>query len=581
MHGRGIDGRLMLQVLSAQELVRENWQAASLRALSADVRLSVREAQIFRGASPVALRALHLQNFEGSRGQIDAMALRIRYSDEAVHQRLQPDDEVGALVFEMLEQMRVESLCPDSWPGARRNIQGCFQAWLNQFHESGLIEGHVGLLLLSVLASSWSRLSGQPLPEKMQDSLEATRAGLAEVLGPSLIGMRRARNDQQTFAIHALAVAQAVTGLVGKASAQHNSNRFGRGVAYPGRFALTWHPSPPLINDVEQAGHGVAERGADAHAHMGLRTHYRIFNAAYDQEIEASTRVRQAQLREFRAQMDAQLSEWHIPWARMGRLYQSVLAHRVVDGWEGAQEEGWIDGRRLAHLIAAPAQRDVFRQSTWRPQSQVEITFLLDCSGSMKDQRFRVAAWVDAMVRVLEMAGVRSEVLGYTTGAWQGGRPYQEWLRRGRPAHPGRLNEVTHWVFKDIQSSWRKSRLGIAALLKADLYRESVDGEALLWAIQRRQKASPLRKVILMSDGCPMDSATQQANDTEGEDYLMRHFQAVLRWSEEQPGTQVWGCGVGQDMRTRFQHRLPWPSDAELAVALMSQWAYAFKEARG
>ena len=52
---------------------------------------------------------------------------------------------------------------------------------------------------------------------------------------------------------------------------------------------------------------------------------------------------------------------------------------------------------------------------------------------------------VDVMARALEQAGVASEVLGFTTGAWNGGRAQRDWLRAGRPRHPGRLNEAATW----------------------------------------------------------------------------------------------------------------------------------------
>ena len=45
-----------------------------------------------------------------------------------------------------------------------------------------------------------------------------------------------------------------------------------------------------------------------------------------------------------------------------------------------------------------------------------------------------VAVRVDVRVRALEQAGAQSEVLGYTTGAWNGGR--RDWLRAGRARAP-------------------------------------------------------------------------------------------------------------------------------------------------
>ncbi|WP_446917464.1 cobaltochelatase CobT-related protein, partial [Klebsiella pneumoniae] len=92
---------------------------------------------------------------------------------------------------------------------------------------------------------------------------------------------------------------------------------------------------------------------------------------------------------------------------------------------------------------------------------------------------------------------VATEVLGFTTGGWNGGRAWQEWLRAGRPPEPGRLNEIRHLVFKDADRSWRRARPGIAALLKADLYREGIDGEAVSWAVQRLLARPEQRRVLV------------------------------------------------------------------------------------
>ena len=35
-----------------------------------------------------------------------------------------------------------------------------------------------------------------------------------------------------------------------------------------------------------------------------------------------------------------------------------------------------------------------------------------------------------------------TEVLGFTTRAWKGGQSREAWLAEGRPAEPGRLNDL-------------------------------------------------------------------------------------------------------------------------------------------
>jgi cobaltochelatase CobT len=157
-----------------------------------------------------------------------------------------------------------------------------------------------------------------------------------------------------------------------------------------------------------------------------------------------------------------------------------------------------------------------------------------------------VATLVDVLTRALDLAGASSEVLGFTTGAWNGGRAMRDWRRAGRPAHPGRLNEVEHLVFKDAAAGWRRSRLGIGGLLRDDLYREGVDGEAVAWACSRmRGRDEELRLLVVVSDGSPMDGATNLAND---EHYLDHHLREVVQREQADGSVRILGLGVGLDL---------------------------------
>ena len=65
------------------------------------------------------------------------------------------------------------------------------------------------------------------------------------------------------------------------------------------------------------------------------------------------------------------------------------------------------------------------------PVADCVVAFLVDCSGSMKQHAEAVALLVDVFGRALEEAGAVSEVLGFTTTAWNGGltRGWPRWRR--------------------------------------------------------------------------------------------------------------------------------------------------------
>lgn len=122
----------------------EELGGAALRALSGDPHLQWSAQTLFRDTAHIPLSAVHQQDVPPTqvdqRALIDGVALRLLHSDAALHEASQPQEEVARLVFEMLEQFRVESLCPTQWPGAQRNLTERFEHWRQAFEDSGLVE---------------------------------------------------------------------------------------------------------------------------------------------------------------------------------------------------------------------------------------------------------------------------------------------------------------------------------------------------------------------------------------------------------------------------------------------------------
>lgn len=523
--------------------------AASIRALSGEVDLHFRARRLHCGQRALSLFGPHLQpsleddDFGSFRGAADGIALRLTRSDDALHHRLCPLCPVERWVFESLEQFRVEALAPSFLPGLAHNLQHRFEQWSHAFHRSGLTDSASGLLLYTVAQVARARVTGQPVLEATEGLIEATRGAIAPSLGPALAGLCREREDQAAYAPHALAIAAHVAAMLRRAkddavgdAAEEDDDIAAR----PGGFSLLLDFDGEVDDDMPSATPG-SSRVLDAAAGA-----YRVFTTAHDVELRAATLVRTALLAEYRETLDRRIVEQGLNVARLARQLQVLLAEPTRDGWDDDQEAGRIDGRRLAQLIVSPTQRRLFRTERQVPVAHCVVAFLIDCSGSMKQHIAAVAVLVDVFVRALEQAGVASELLGFTTGAWNGGRAARDWRRAGQPRHPGRLNEVCQLVFKDADTPWRRARRDIAALLKADLFREGIDGEAVEWACARLMARDEERRLlIVVSDGCPMDTATGLANDTH---YLDQHLREVLRRHEQPGDVEIFGVGVGLDL---------------------------------
>lgn len=529
----------------------EAWGGAMLRAITGDAGLQWSGQTLYRGTTPIPQAAAHHSQVPvqqtDQRGLLDSMGLRLQWSDQALFQSHLPQDPVERMVFELLEQLRVESLVPEAWPGARENMRQRFVNWCQAFMDSGLTESSLGILLFAVAITAWSRLTGHEIPERMADLVESTRMSLASPLGRHWDGLRRFRDRQQQFVEPALAVSRWV-GMAVRA-AQDDAPRGAGGPRRRSSFALPLH-----FESQSQDGMPVAQSG-DSRAWAGTAQSYRVFTREFDREVQAAELIRALQLAQFREQMDEELARSGLQQAgRLARYLQQRLASTQRNGWNFGLEEGHLDGSRLSLLVTDPQQRAIFKDEMQRPVNETAVTILMDCSGSMKTFARPLSLLLDVLGRALEMAGASVEILGFSTHAWNGGRTRRLWQRAGQPQFPGRLNERLHIVFKDGARPWRHARHGIAALRKPDIFREGIDGEAVEWACQRLRAQTAQRGILLVvSDGCPMDTATHQAND---EHYLDQHLRQVLAAQERMGGVKVCALGVGLDLGVFYRQRL-------------------------
>ncbi|MGB9034539.1 MAG: cobalt chelatase [Paeniglutamicibacter sp.] len=521
--------------------------AASLRALGADRHLELLGSRPYRGTAVLPFNAPHLYPpspgaaFESFRGASDGMALRTLHSDTAAHLALLPENPSARLVFEVLEQFRCESLA--TLPGVVSNLRARHEAWSKEYLASGLAETSLGMLLYTILQVTRSRITAEPVVEESEDMIEATRANLSPVLGPLLPALRRNKLSQADFAPPALEIARLVADAV-QALESRAPTRKAPKESKAAAFSL--------LVDVEREAALIGRTGTGTSGTLEAAAGgYTVFTRAYDKESAARDLVREDLLRGYRERIAARVHTEAVNTALLAKKLQGLLCVPERSGHDSGAEEGLLDASRLGQLIASPTESRLFKTERFEPVAAATITFLVDCSGSMKQHAEGLAAFLDVLVRALERIEVPCEVLGYTTGAWNGGRALKDWRRSGTPENPGRLNELSHLVFKDAATPWRTGRPGLAAMLKSTLYREGIDGEAVRWALSRLETQGQERRIlVVISDGSPADGATANAND---ENYLQHDLAAVLRGAEAAGSTTILGLGLGLDMSEYFR----------------------------
>lgn len=530
--------------------------AASIRALSGQSGLHFRGRRLYRDDNLLPPFAPHLSpkpevdDFTSFRGAADSMALRLRYADAKLHKSLTPTKPTERMLFEMLEQFRVEALAPADMPGMVSNLRHRFEAWSIAFYNSGLTETAKGMLVYTVAQITRSRVTAQQVVEATEDAIEATRMSIVGNLGHALAGLRRQRFDQTAYATHALSIASMVASMLAAYDLEEvagSDDSETESDDQPLDFSLWMDFDSEDGNEVLST----ASVGSSKTLTESGGT-YRVFTSLFDTQTHATTLVRAAVLQEYRELLDRRIAQQGLSVARLARELNAVLATPVRDGWLHGQEEGYIDGRQLCQLITSPLERRLFRIEHQTPVSNCAVSFLIDCSGSMREHIESVAILVDVMARALDQIAVTTEVLGFTTNTWNGGRARKAWIHAGRPSHPGRLNETAHIIFKDSETPWRRARPAMGALLKSDLFREGADGEAVTWAAQRLvQRCDGRRLLLVISDGSPTDGATALANDAH---YLDHHLVHVVAELQAQAEVEIYGIGVGLDLSPYYRH---------------------------
>lgn len=544
--------------------------AASIRALTGEASLHFRGARLHRGELRLPDFGPHLhpgdaEDASSFRGMADGLALRLMCSDQALHRRLRPEAPLERWVFELLEQLRVESLVPAHLPGIVTNLRHRFEQWSAAFRASGLCETDAGLLLFTVAQVCRSRLTGEPPAESSEETIEATRAGIAPAIGPALAGLRRHRADQAACATYAREIARAVAQAIGSQAAGLGADDRPPPAAGgdAARFSL-WIDLEGDGDGDRDGSPGAATAGDGAVSVPSVPESYRVFTRAYDRELRAAALVREQRLQEHRARLDRLQAESGLNPARVARLLGAALLRADEPQPEDGREEGLVDGRRIAALVSSPAERRLFRWHRVAPGPGCVLSILVDCSGSMKPHREAVAGFADLLLRALDAIGVGTELLGFTTGAWNGGRALRDWRRAGRPASPGRIAECDHLVFKDSAQAWRRARPQVAALLEPVFYREGVDGEAVQWACGRLAACDARRRVLLVvSDGCPMESASATANPPG---LLQAHLREVVAAQRRRGGVEILGVGVGLDLSPWYERSVLLDPSAPLAM---------------
>ena len=564
---------------------------------------------------PEPPRAPNAKDIAVVRGWADSVALSLGCHDNKVHKRIAPPPGAARTVFEAAERARVEALGANRMAGMAKNLTARLEDVYSHNRFAAPMERAEAPLEDALSLIIRERLTGMPPPASCKGVVDAWR-GLLETKGLQFLKRIEAYTEEQEAygrqirdLLKALQLTQEAEPSEPDDSDEDESENSPDGGAEQTEEAQDQategqdtssedEQSEGKISETEEMAdtsdvdQGDSDEDAfeeeDAPSPWRPNTNvldnpeafgYKVFTRAFDEEVAAEELSSPEELERLRAFLDKELKALSTVVARLANKLQRRLLAQQNRGWDFDLEEGALDAARLPRIITDPMHPLSFKRERDTDFRDTVVTLLLDNSGSMRGRPIMVAACcADILARTLERCGVKVEILGFTTRAWKGGQAREEWLSAGKPAAPGRLNDLRHIVYKKADAPWRRAKNSLALMMREGLLKENIDGEALAWAHARLLARPEQRRILMMiSDGAPVDDSTLSVNTGN---YLETHLRQVISEIETRSSVELIAIGIGHDV-TRYYSRAVTISDpGELAGAMTEKLVELFEETK-
>ncbi len=562
-----------------------------------------------RARLPLPTRALPPAEMAKLRGASDAIALRLRHHDDAVHAARSPARREARDAYDALEQARVETVGARHMAGVSANLRArlvdeCEAEGFDRMTRKDQLPVQHALALLAR-----ERMSGEAAPEAARRVLDLWRESLGEGAEAAIDELGRAQHDQTAFARAArkllavldLAEAEAETepenqeedGEEGGEQSGSQDNQEGSSESQSESESMLG-AQPEEMEGEAADDDGSDDADEEAAAAEGddrpggpqprrdrnlpdAEGVYRPYTRSFDEEVFAEDLCDPEELSRLRQQLDQQLQHLQGVISKLANRLQRRLLAQQTRAWEFDLEEGLLDAGRLSRVVVNPMQALSYKRELDMEFRDTVVTLLIDNSGSMRGRPITVAAMCgDILARTLERCAVKTEVLGFTTRAWKGGQSREKWVQDGKPRAPGRLNDLRHIVYKAADAPWRRARKNLGLMLREGLLKENIDGEALLWAYRRLLMRPEHRRILMViSDGAPVDDSTLSVNPGN---FLEKHLREVIRDIESRELVELIAIGIGHDV-TRYYRRAVTIVDAEeLGGTMMKKLTELFDE---
>ena len=549
------------------------------------------------GSSQVEINAV--------RGMGDEFALKIRFHDDAVHMQRAPRSGPAQEMFQWIEDARVAAIGSLRMEGVAQNLDACLEIQCQQAAFDTITVESEAPLSVAVGLLVRQRLTGRELPPSAENVVQFWRDYVEQNAGQDIDQLKDVVLDQAKFAD----VCREILADLGMAAefddppdlddSDQDTESMDEGAEADSEFS----PEDVLLDDENMADENadgdstmmemdadmdMDDLGAEADpdeapmqlpddaGRIRMDVNYQAFTEEFDETIAAEELCEADEMLRLRAMLDQQLVSLQHATSKLANRLQRKLMAIQNRTWEFDLEEGMLDTSRLTQVIIDPMNPLAFKQEKEMQFRDTVVTMLIDSSGSMRGRSITIAAMcADILGRTLERCSVRVEILGFTTRAWRGGQSREQWIAAGKPSNPGRLNDLRNIIYKSADDPWQRTRRNLGLMMREELLKENIDGEALIWAHNRLVVRREQRKVLMViSDGLPVDNSTLLVNPSN---YLEQHLKYAIEMIENVSPVELIAIGIGHDVTHHYKRAVTITDAEQLGGAMTDQLAELFE----
>ena len=533
-------------------------------------------------------------NLNYLRAEADALALEFRLHSKEIHQDFINNDEISNEILNALEQTRIEVIGSQEFKGIGNNLKTKHYQDLSKTSQQESKDN----LIQAFRYVSYEELNGQNLGNDNVKFKKLIKEKLKNNYSSFFKELKNNINNQKKYSSTIIDQLEEL-GLLNKNknNSQENENNENeiddneqnkenenQSNEESTEANLEMQSSEVNIEQSisteqnEEMGDDSSDSELDYYPKIEsiekLET-YKIYSQSFDEIINAEELCDLKELEKLRRNLDQQVFTFQPLIVKIANRLQRKLLAQQNRYWDFNMEEGYLDTSRLAKIIANPNNKLSYKVEKEIEFKDTIVSLLIDNSGSMRGRPITVAALCsDILAKTLERCLIKSEILGFTTKAWKGGKSREQWIKNGKVSNPGRLNDLRHIIYKSADTPWRRAKKNLGLLLKEGILKENVDGEALLWAYKRLLIRQEKRKIlIVISDGAPVDDSTLSVNPGN---YLEKNLRDVIGDVEINKDVELIAIGIGHDVSRYYSKAITIMDVDQLGEVLLNELSNIF-----